>query len=260
MQVDQGAATSCARWRPPGPPGCPRSAGSSRCRGPTPTTTGSFPNAPSCTAPPPSGWPGAAALELAGVGIDDLGVRSTSTRASRRGADGGGRARPARRRPRPAADPDRRADLRRRARATTTPRTASPARSGAAGRRPGSAALVSGLGWYATKHSLGRLRVAPPAEHGGRAFAWRNVQPDVDALPALRRRRRRRPARTRRDLHRHLRPRGSARARHRGLPDADGAGPGATSTDPDKLALAVHEEGIGRTGVLAAEGALTLDG
>jgi acetyl-CoA C-acetyltransferase len=46
---------------------------------------------------------------------------------------------------------------------------------------PGSAALVTGLGWYATKHSVGVYASRPPA-HGGR-FAWRDVQPDVDALP-----------------------------------------------------------------------------
>ena len=54
----RGPATSCARRRPPVPPACPRSAGCSHCPGRTPTTTGSFRTDPSCTAPPPSGWPG----------------------------------------------------------------------------------------------------------------------------------------------------------------------------------------------------------
>ena len=51
---------------------------------------------------------------------------------------------------------------------------------------PGSAALVTGLGWYATKHSLGVYASRPPAHGGGRHFAWRNVQPAVDALPRCR--------------------------------------------------------------------------
>ena len=80
-------ATSCARSRRPGPPGCPRTAGSSRCRGPMPTTTGSSRTAPNSTAPPPSGWPPAAALELAGVGIDDVGPDRPLLVLPLRGAD-----------------------------------------------------------------------------------------------------------------------------------------------------------------------------
>ena len=47
---------------------------------------------------------------------------------------------------------------------------------------PGTAALVTGLGWYATKHSLGVYASRPP-EVGDGPFAWRDVQPEVDALP-----------------------------------------------------------------------------
>ena len=47
---------------------------------------------------------------------------------------------------------------------------------------PGTAALVTGLGWYATKHSVGVYASKPPAHEG--PFAWRNVQAEVDALPA----------------------------------------------------------------------------
>jgi acetyl-CoA C-acetyltransferase len=48
---------------------------------------------------------------------------------------------------------------------------------------PGSTALVTGLGWYATKHAVGIYASRPPAAGGG-AFAWQSVQADVDALPA----------------------------------------------------------------------------
>ncbi len=46
---------------------------------------------------------------------------------------------------------------------------------------PGSTALVTGLGWYATKHSVGVYASRPPAHDG--PFPWRDVQPEVDALP-----------------------------------------------------------------------------
>ena len=49
---------------------------------------------------------------------------------------------------------------------------------------PGAAALVTGLGWYATKHSVGVYASRPPT-HGG-SFAWRDVQSEVDALPQRR--------------------------------------------------------------------------
>ena len=125
---------------------------------------------------------------------------------------------------------------------------------------PGATALVTGLGWYATKHSVGIYASRPPADGGSRPFAWRDVQPEVDALP-------------------------------RCTVDAEASGPvrvetytvtfdrdGAPErgilacrtgddsrawgnvTDPDALALLCAEEGIGRTGVLAEGGALSLDG
>jgi acetyl-CoA C-acetyltransferase len=48
---------------------------------------------------------------------------------------------------------------------------------------PGTVGLVTGLGWYATKHSVGILASRPPAHSGHDGFAWRNVQTDVDVLP-----------------------------------------------------------------------------
>ena len=93
---------------------------------------------------------------------------------------------------------------------------------GALRRAPDSAALVSGLGWYATKHSLGVYAARPPAHGGGRPFAWRNVQSDVDALPRCAVE----PAATG-AVHVEtytvdLRPRGRPRARHPRLPHGRG--------------------------------------
>ncbi|HEX4433990.1 MAG TPA: hypothetical protein VH012_04115 [Acidimicrobiales bacterium] len=123
---------------------------------------------------------------------------------------------------------------------------------------PGSAALVSGLGWYATKHSLGVYASRPPGHAGGRPFAWRDVQPSVDALPRCA-----------------VDPdaRGAVRietytvtfdrdgAPERGIVacrTGDGARAWANVSDPDALAQLCAEEGIGRTGDLAAGGILTL--
>jgi len=124
---------------------------------------------------------------------------------------------------------------------------------------PGSTALVSGLGWYATKHAIGTYASRPPAHRGRQPFAWRDVQPDVDALP-----------RCRVDpeatgpvavetytvtFDRAGRPeRGILACRTR-----DGARAWANVTDPDDLARLCAEEGIGRTGVLGADGVLRLE-
>jgi acetyl-CoA C-acetyltransferase len=122
---------------------------------------------------------------------------------------------------------------------------------------PGSVGLVSGLGWYATKHALGVYASRPP-EAGG--FAWRNVQSEVDALPRC-----------------HVDPdaTGSVRVEtytvtfdRDGSPELgivvcrtpDGRRAWGNVTDPDTLAQLCAEEGIGRTGTLAAGGALALAG
>ena len=162
-------ATSSARWRPPAPPGCPRSAGSSRWPGPTPTTTGSFRTGPSCTAPPPSGWPAPppsswpasgsttsrsidlyscfpvvvqmAAAEL-GLPVDDPARPLTLTGGLTFGGGPGQQLHL----------PRHRAGGRRRA------------------RRPRDGGLATGLGWYATKHSIGIYASRPPAHGGSRAL------------------------------------------------------------------------------------------
>ncbi len=129
---------------------------------------------------------------------------------------------------------------------------------------PGDAALVTGLGWYATKHSVGVYASRPPAVRKGGdrafAFAWRNVQGEVDALP-------------------------------RCIVDPDVTGAVSVETytvtfdregapergilacrtpggerawgnviDADTLALLCAEEGIGRTGSLNPDGMVALDG
>jgi acetyl-CoA C-acetyltransferase len=125
---------------------------------------------------------------------------------------------------------------------------------------PDSAALVSGLGWYATKHSLGVYASRPPAHGGSRPFAWRGVQPEVDALPRCT-----------------VDPDATGAARvetytvtfdREGAPErgilacrtAGGARAWGNVSDADALALLCAEEGIGRTGDLAPDGTLTLTG
>jgi acetyl-CoA C-acetyltransferase len=53
---------------------------------------------------------------------------------------------------------------------------------GALRAEPGAVGLVTGLGWYATKHSVGLYASRPPE----RGFAWRSAQEEVDALPQCR--------------------------------------------------------------------------
>jgi acetyl-CoA C-acetyltransferase len=48
---------------------------------------------------------------------------------------------------------------------------------------PDSVGLVTGLGWYATKHAIGVYASRPPVHEGREGFRWENVQDEVDALP-----------------------------------------------------------------------------
>ena len=124
---------------------------------------------------------------------------------------------------------------------------------------PGTAALVTGLGWYATKHSIGVYASRPPAHGGTRPFAWRDVQPQVDALPRCA-----------------TEPEATGPVRvetytvtfdrdetpERGIlacRTADGSRAWGNVTDPATLALLCTEEGVGRSGVLGIDGVLTLD-
>jgi acetyl-CoA C-acetyltransferase len=122
---------------------------------------------------------------------------------------------------------------------------------------PGSVGLVSALGWYATKHALGVYASRPPGRGG---FAWRDVQPAVDALPRCA-----------------VDPDATGSVRietytvtfdREGSPELgivvcrtpDGRRAWGNVTDRDTLVELCAEEGIGRTGTLASGGALTLAG
>jgi acetyl-CoA C-acetyltransferase len=124
---------------------------------------------------------------------------------------------------------------------------------------PGTAALVTGLGWYATKHAIGVYASRPPAHEGGQPFAWRDLQPDVDALPqcpvdadatgAVR-------------VETYTVTFGRDGEPERGIVacrTTAGARAWGNVTDPDELAQLCREEGIGRTGTLDDAGMLTLD-
>jgi acetyl-CoA C-acetyltransferase len=122
---------------------------------------------------------------------------------------------------------------------------------------PGSVGLVSALGWYATKHALGVYASRPPKSGG---FAWQDVQPEVDALPRC-----------------SVDPdtTGSVRIEtytvtfdREGSPELgivvcrtpDGRRSWGNVTDRDTLMQLCAEEGIGRTGTLASGGDLSLAG
>ena len=80
---------------------------------------------------------------------------------------------------------------------------------------PGSVGLVSGLGWYATKHALG-VYASAAAESGRVRLAERPGR--RGCVAAMRRRPGCHGPGAGRDVHRHLRPRGLARTGHRGVP------------------------------------------
>ena len=123
---------------------------------------------------------------------------------------------------------------------------------------PGTAALVTGLGWYATKHSVGVYASRPPEVGDG-------PSPGATSSPRSTRCRnapstRRRPGRCE---SRPTRSRSTGKGRRnagivacRTAADARAWG---NVTDADTLARLCVEEGIGRTGVLAEDGVLVLD-
>ncbi len=124
---------------------------------------------------------------------------------------------------------------------------------------PGSAGLVTGLGWYATKHSIGIYASRPPAHNGARPFAWRDLQSEVDALPQCRvDGEASGPVR----VETYTVTFDRAGAPERGIVacrTADDTRGWGNMTDTDTLASLCEAEGIGRTGVLASDGALALD-
>ena len=177
--VDQGAVDHPAA-RPRRPPLCrsPPSVGFSRTREPTRTTRTRSANAPSCTGHRPSGSPGGRALELAGVGVDDIDLvdvyscfpSAVQVAAAELGL--------------PLDDPDR-------------PLTVTGGLTFAGGpwnnyvthsiatmaerlaANPGQRGLITANGGFLTKHSFGVYGSEPP-EH---EFRWEDVQAAVDAEP-----------------------------------------------------------------------------
>jgi acetyl-CoA C-acetyltransferase len=129
---------------------------------------------------------------------------------------------------------------------------------GALRETPGTVGMATGLGWYATKHSIGLYASRPPTHEGSQSFAWRDVQDQVDALPQCRV-----DSEATGDVRvetytvtfdRDGNPeRGIVACRTK-----DDSRAWANITDLDTLSALCTEEGIGRTGTLAAEGVLTL--
>jgi acetyl-CoA C-acetyltransferase len=124
---------------------------------------------------------------------------------------------------------------------------------------PGSAGLVTGLGWYATKHAIGVYASRPPAHGGTQRFAWCDVQAEVDALPQCRFDAAASGA-VRVETYTVAFERDGTPAR--GIVacrTADDTRAWGNITDVETLASLCVAEGVGRTGTLAADGSLELD-
>ena len=125
-------------------------------------------------------------------------------------------------------------------------------------RQPGAVGLVTGLGWYATKHAVGLYASRPPV-HGGRdGFRWATPQAEVNALPRC-------PVDDRATGPVTVETYTVTYDRH-GRPDqgivacrtAAGARTWAVVTDTDELASLVAAEAVGRTGVVGDDRRLVL--
>ena len=125
--------------------------------------------------------------------------------------------------------------------------------------RPGAVGLVTGLGWYVTKHSVGLWSTTPP--QGG--FRHDNPQPQVDASP----RREAAAADFEGDvvvesytvIHgRDGSPERALLALLTSAPSGKDQRAWATTTDSDEMAALMAEEGCGRAGRISGKGTLTL--
>jgi acetyl-CoA C-acetyltransferase len=138
---------------------------------------------------------------------------------------------------------------------------------------PGSLGLVTGLGWYLSKHSVGVYSTEPPSKGEGRAagglpagtvtdqaggFRWASPQPAVSALPQCA---------SDADVSGEVTVETYSVAYDRGgAPQRavvacrapDGRRTWANVIDPDHLALLVTEEGCGRLGVLGTDGVVDI--
>ncbi len=118
-------------------------------------------------------------------------------------------------------------------------------------RSSGGSGLITGLGWYSTKHSMGVWSSSPPAD----GFRYENVQAAVDALPQ------RAPAaageNTDGEVETYTVMVGRDEAPELGivaLLTADGSRAWGTITDNDTLSFLMIEEGCGRRARLRADG------
>jgi acetyl-CoA C-acetyltransferase len=125
--------------------------------------------------------------------------------------------------------------------------------------QPGSVGLVTGLGWYATKHAVGLYASRPPAHEGKEGFAWRDVQEEVDVLPQCRMDSEATGAVS---VETYTVTYGREGAPERGIlacRTPEGARTWANLVDPDQLVAITEEEGCGRSGILNDDGVVSLD-
>ncbi|MHB8437602.1 MAG: acetyl-CoA acetyltransferase [Acidimicrobiales bacterium] len=121
---------------------------------------------------------------------------------------------------------------------------------------PGTTGLVTGLGWYATKHAVGLWSADPPAT----PFAHVDVQPEVDALPQ------RAPGNAVEgavtvEAYTVVHDRdGTAELGIVALLDDDGSRAWGNVADADTMSALMAEECVGRKARLHAEGRLDLYG
>jgi acetyl-CoA C-acetyltransferase len=119
---------------------------------------------------------------------------------------------------------------------------------------PGAVGLLTGLGWYATKHAVGLWSSAPPA----RPFRHVDAQPEVDALPQ------RAPAsdaegETTVETYTVVYGRdGTPELGIMALRTADGRRAWGNTTDAQTMASLMEEEGCGRRARLSADGRVDL--
>lgn len=122
--------------------------------------------------------------------------------------------------------------------------------------RPGDVGLVTGLGWYATKHSIALLASRPPDHEGLEPYRWADVQHEVDVTDRAT-----------------IDPEASGEVTietytvtydRTGAPEfgivvcrtPDGRRAWANARHPDTLVALVTEEPIGRSATVSAEGEL----
>jgi acetyl-CoA C-acetyltransferase len=123
---------------------------------------------------------------------------------------------------------------------------------------PGTVGLVTGLGWYATKHAVGVYASRPPAHDGRDGFRWEDVQAAVDAEPSC-------PVDAAASgpvtVETYTVVYGREGVPERGIAACRtpaGARTWATIDDRDAMGELTTTEGIGRSGTLDAAGVLTL--